>query len=81
MPGALSPGPGQLQLQEIGTSPDHNFLFGGDRSQRKPPPLQSWKQGISVTEHPITQLQLLRGPPPRDGLPALLQVRPDGTSE
>lgn len=32
----LSPGLAGLQLQEIGTSPDHGFLFG-DSNQRKPP--------------------------------------------
>lgn len=63
-PGPLSPGPGRLQVQEVRTSPHHKFLFGGDRSQRKPPPLQSWKQGISVTKHPITRLQIFRGLPP-----------------
>lgn len=81
MPAGLSPGPGQLQLQEIRTSPDHNFLFGGHRSQRKPPPHSELEMGISVPEHPISRLQIFRSPPTPHGLPVLLQVRSDGTSE
>lgn len=61
-PAPLSPDPGRLQVQEIRTSPDHKFLFGGDRSQRKPPPLQSWKRELG---HQAPQLRApdSRGPP------------------
>lgn len=38
MCGGLGPGLAGVQLQEIGTSPDHSFLFG-DSNQRKTPPL------------------------------------------
>lgn len=77
MCGGLGPGLAGVQLQEIGTSPDHNFLFG-DSNQRKRPPLGGGNGPQSLSACPWA-LGLQRPPWAQPGHPALLQSRSDGT--